>query len=127
MSGPTKSKKKTGAKNSKGNTKKKKQKKDSSQQKQKEKQKQEQVLREELDESKLRRIAQEMAEKQPAKERTPLWYMIIMFSMLVLGLLWIIVYYIFAGLYPIPSIGMWNITIGVGALMVSLLMMTRWR
>lgn len=85
------------------------------------------VSQQELDEMRLRKIAQQMEQSQPVKEQTPLWYRVIMFSLLALGLLWIVVYYIFEGLFPIPNIGMWNITIGVGALMLSMLMMTRWR
>ena len=79
------------------------------------------VARDTLNEERLRKVAEEMEQGQP------LWYRVIMFSFLAVGLLWIVVYYIFEGLYPIAGIGMWNITIGIGALMVSMLMMTRWR
>ena len=72
-------------------------------------------------------LNEEMEQGQPLRDQTPLWYRVIMFSFLAVGLLWIVVYYIFEGLYPIAGIGMWNITIGIGALMVSMLMMTRWR
>ncbi len=51
----------------------------------------------------------------------------IMFSLLAVGILWIIVFYITQGLFPIPDLGMWNVSVGVGAMMASMLMMTRWR
>jgi len=85
------------------------------------------VARDALNEERLRKVAEEMEQGQPLRDQTPLWYRVIMFSFLAVGLLWIVVYYIFEGLYPIAGIGMWNITIGIGALMVSMLMMTRWR
>ena len=85
------------------------------------------VARDALNEERLRKVAEEMEQGQPLRDQTPLWYRVIMFSFLAVGLLWIVVYYIFEGLYPNAGIGMWNITIGIGALMVSMLMMTRWR
>ena len=54
-----------------------------------------------------------------------MWYRVIMFSLLAVGIPWIIVFYITQGLFPIPDLGMWNVS-GVGAMMVSMLMMTRW-
>ena len=71
--------------------------------------------------------ASEIESGTQLKEQTPLWYRVIMFSLLALGILWIIVFYITQGLFPIPDLGMWNVSIGVGAMMVSMLMMTRWR
>lgn len=82
---------------------------------------------EDASEIRLREIAHEMESGTQLKEQTPLWYRVIMFSLLALGILWIIVFYITQGLFPIPDLGMWNVSIGVGAMMVSMLMMTRWR
>ena len=79
------------------------------------------------DDERFMRVAKELESSQTLKSPTPLWYKVIMFSLLVVGILWIIVYYITSGLYPVPSIGGGNIGVGVGALMVSMLMMTRWR
>lgn len=51
-----------------------------------------------------------------------------MFGLMLLGLAWIIVYYISgsAGL-PIPALGAWNILVGFGIAMVGFLMTTQWR
>ena len=46
---------------------------------------------------------------------------------LILGLLWVVVYYISQGIYPIPKIGQWNIAVGLGTMMVGFLMTLRWR
>jgi hypothetical protein len=57
-----------------------------------------------------------------------LWFKIVMFGLMIIGLLWIIVFYIsFDKHWPIPSIGNWNILVGFGILMAGFLMTTRWR
>ena len=71
--------------------------------------------------------ASELETSGTQREGTPLWYRVVMFSLVALGILWIIAYYIFEGRLPVPGIGMWNVTIGVGAMMVGMVMMTRWR
>lgn len=68
----------------------------------------------------------------PHGHQTPkpnaLWFKIVMFGLMVIGLLWIIVFYIsFDKHWPIPSIGNWNILVGFGILMAGFLMTTRWR
>lgn len=82
---------------------------------------------EDASELRLREVAREMESGTQLKEQTPLWYRVVMFSLLAVGILWIIAFYITQGLFPIPDMGMWNVAIGVGAMMVSMLMMTRWR
>ena len=47
-------------------------------------------------------------------------------ALLILGLLWIIVYYLTQGLFPIVQIGGWNILVGFGIALVGFLMMSRW-
>ncbi len=57
----------------------------------------------------------------------PVWFKPIMFGFMLLGLLWIITFYVSQGLFPIPSIGAVNIVIGFGLMFVGFLMTTRWR
>lgn len=74
-------------------------------------------------------------ERSTAKERTrsrepkpnPVWYKPVMFGLMIIGLLWIIVFYITESAWPIPTIGAWNITIGFGIAIVGFMMTTRWR
>ncbi|WP_416375706.1 cell division protein CrgA [Neomicrococcus lactis] len=73
------------------------------------------------------RIARREAKEAKALEPTPTWYKAIMFGLMLLGLLWIIVYYLGGGLFPIPGIGGWNIFIGFGIAMIGFFMTTRWR
>ena len=85
------------------------------------------AVEEDASELRLLEVAREMETSGPQREGTPLWYRVVMFSLVALGILWIIAYYIFEGRLPVPGIGMWNVTIGVGAMMVGMVMMTRWR
>lgn len=79
-----------------------------------------------LDEqAEFRRTAKRMVQDEFASP-TPLWYRVIMFSLMILGILWIMTFYISSSVYPIPGIGSWNIVIGVGLMMVGMLMTTRW-
>lgn len=57
----------------------------------------------------------------------PNWYKPVMFGLMLLGLLWIIVYYVSQTVYPIPDIGGWNIIIGFGIAMIGFFMTTGWK
>jgi hypothetical protein len=62
-----------------------------------------------------------------ADKPMPSWYKPVMFGLMLLGLVWIIVYYISQTLFPIPNIGGWNIVIGFGIAMVGFFMTTGWK
>lgn len=57
----------------------------------------------------------------------PVWFKPIMFGFMLVGLLWIITFYVSAGAFPIPGINAANILIGFGLMFVGFLMTTRWR
>ncbi|WP_417220142.1 cell division protein CrgA [Arthrobacter sp.] len=73
------------------------------------------------------RKASEAANKYGAVKPLPVWYKPVMFGLMILGLLWIITYYISQALLPIAAVGGWNIVIGFGIAMVGFFMTTRWR
>lgn len=50
-----------------------------------------------------------------------------MVTFLILGLVYIVAYYLTQGDYPIPSIGDWNLVVGIGIALVGFGMLTRWR
>jgi len=50
-----------------------------------------------------------------------------MLGLMILGLLWVIVFYLSSQAFPIPGIGGWNLVIGFGIAFVGFLMTTRWR
>lgn len=50
-----------------------------------------------------------------------------MFSFMLIGLVWIIVFYVSGSAAPIAAIGPWNIAVGFGIMFIGFLMTTRWR
>lgn len=59
-------------------------------------------------------------------EPLPTWYKAVMFGLMIVGLVWIIVYYLSSGLYPIAAIGGWNIMVGFGIAIAGFIMTTKW-
>jgi hypothetical protein len=67
----------------------------------------------------------------------PSWYAPVMLGFMVLGLVWIITFYVTGAQYPLGSglssvnaalnLGNWNILIGFGIMMVGFVMSTRWK
>lgn len=55
------------------------------------------------------------------------WFKPIMFGLMLLGLAWIIVFYVSQGTLPVQELKDWNILVGFGILFVGFLMTTRWR
>ncbi|MHA7240627.1 cell division protein CrgA [Arthrobacter sp. TMS1-12-1] len=57
----------------------------------------------------------------------PAWYKPVMFGLMIIGLLWIITFYISESRFPVEAWGSWNILAGFGIAIVGFLMTTRWR
>jgi hypothetical protein len=59
---------------------------------------------------------------------SPRWYAPLMVALMVIGLLWIVVYYVAGDRIPfMVTLGPWNFGIGFGAMVVGLVMSMRWR
>lgn len=58
---------------------------------------------------------------------SPAWWAPVFMTLMGLGLLSMIVYYITGAQYPIPGIGHWNMGVGMGLMMAGFLMTLRWR
>ena len=58
---------------------------------------------------------------------SPAWWAPTFVTLMIVGLLWVVVFYISQGIYPIPKIGQWNIAVGLATMMVGFLMTLRWR
>ncbi len=50
-----------------------------------------------------------------------------MLAMFLLGLAWIVVYYITQNKYPVPNLGAWNMGIGFVFVGIGFSLATRWR
>ncbi|WP_299036828.1 cell division protein CrgA [uncultured Pseudokineococcus sp.] len=57
----------------------------------------------------------------------PRWYVPVMLGLMLLGLAWIVVWYVSQNQYPVPGIGSWNLVVGFAIVLVGFLMTTRWR
>jgi hypothetical protein len=63
-----------------------------------------------------------------AVQPSPRWYAPLMVTLMLLGLLWIVVFYVAGERIPfMASLGPWNFAIGFGAMVVGLVMSMRWR
>ena len=85
--------------------------------------------------SKLRKKVQEqhaheeqihVAEGSPLLE-SPSWLAPVMVANFLIGLFWIVVFYVSQTTYPIPGIGAWNIIIGFSFIGVGFSLATKWR
>ncbi|MGI6878376.1 cell division protein CrgA [Microbacterium sp. gxy059] len=57
----------------------------------------------------------------------PAWFKPVMVAFFLLGLAWILVFYLSEAQFPVPGIGAWNLAIGGGLALIGLIMATRWR
>ena len=85
--------------------------------------------------SKLRKKVQEQhahAEQHHIEEESPIlespsWLAPVMVTNFLIGLLWIVVFYVSQTAYPIPGIGAWNMIIGFSFIAVGFSLATKWR
>ena len=63
-----------------------------------------------------------------AAQPSPRWYAGVMVALMVLGLLWIVVYYVAGDRIPfMASLNAWNFLFGFGLMVAGLVMSMRWR
>ncbi|GAA3752686.1 hypothetical protein GCM10022240_02160 [Microbacterium kribbense] len=55
------------------------------------------------------------------------WFKPMMVGLMLLGLAWVLVFYLSGSQFPVPGIGAWNLVIGFGIAFAGFLMTTRWR
>ncbi len=82
-----------------------------------------------MPESRIRRKAAYTppAGKGAGPKPNPRWFAPVMVGLLLLGLAWIVTYYVSQRAYPIPGLDDWNLLAGFGILLVGFVMTTRWR
>lgn len=75
------------------------------------------------------RNPEESAVERPEGDAAPnaVWFKPVMVGFMLLGLAWILVYYISGSRLPIPGLDSWNLGIGLGIALIGFLMTTRWR
>jgi hypothetical protein len=65
--------------------------------------------------------------KLPSKLRSRAWVAPLMLTLFIVGLLWIVVFYVTGGDYPITSIHNWNIVVGFGFIALGFAVSTQWK
>lgn len=68
-------------------------------------------------------IRPEYRRRRPSRPWVPITAVVLM----VLGVVWLIVYYLSQGLFPVGAIGGWNLAVGFAPLVVALGLLTQWR
>ncbi len=64
---------------------------------------------------------------QKAAVGNPPWFAPVMVALMVIGLLWVVAFYISGQQYPVQALGRWNLGIGFGLMVAGFAMTTRWR
>ena len=63
----------------------------------------------------------------PVKLESPKWLAPTMVTAFLIGLFWIVTFYVTQTQYPIPNIRNWNMLIGFGFIGAGFVLATRWR
>jgi Cell division protein CrgA len=61
------------------------------------------------------------------KKPSPVWLPVTAVVLIVLGIAWLVVFYLSGGLYPIGSWRYWNLAIGFGGMVSALILLSKWR
>ena len=64
---------------------------------------------------------------RPVRIGSPNWLAPVMVACFVIGLLWVVTYYVTQADYPIGAIGLWNMAIGFSFIIVGFVISTRWK
>ncbi len=62
-----------------------------------------------------------------AKKPSPVWVPALAVALIVVGIAWLVVFYLSDNQYPVASWLYWNLAIGFGMMVASLLVLSRWR
>ena len=73
------------------------------------------------------RPAPVVAETNPLELESPRWLAATMVGAFLIGLFWIVIFYVSQTRYPIPNIGAWNMVVGFAFIGVGFSLATRWR
>ncbi|MDP9393427.1 MAG: cell division protein CrgA [Actinomycetota bacterium] len=66
-------------------------------------------------------------ERTPVRVGSPRWLAPLMVALFLVGLAWIVVYYVTQARYPIAGIGNWNMAVGFGFILAGFVLSTQWR
>lgn len=67
------------------------------------------------------------ARQTSTKRYSPAWLVPTMLAFFLIGIVWLLVYYLSQAQYPVPSFGAWNQLVGFGFILVGFGLATQWR
>ena len=73
------------------------------------------------------RPQQELAVESSLPVESPRWLAPAMVTTFLIGLAWIVTFYISETRYPVPGIGAWNMVVGFAFIGIGFSLATRWR
>jgi zinc transporter ZupT len=72
-------------------------------------------------------VPEELAHATPLLEESPRWLAPLMVTAFLIGLAWIVTFYVSNTDYPIPNIHAWNMVVGFGFIAAGFTLATKWR
>lgn len=66
------------------------------------------------------------SERKTTEANAP-WFLPVMLGLMIIGVLWVVLFYLVQGSFPLPGIGAWNLVVGLGFVMAGFIMSTQWR
>ncbi|MGA1159021.1 MAG: cell division protein CrgA [Candidatus Nanopelagicaceae bacterium] len=73
------------------------------------------------------RPQQELVVESSLPIESPRWLAPAMITSFLIGLIWIVTFYISETRYPVPGIGAWNMVVGFAFIGIGFSLATRWR
>ncbi|MGI9144194.1 MAG: cell division protein CrgA [Candidatus Planktophila sp.] len=70
---------------------------------------------------------QDVVDHAPALTESPKWLAPVMVAAFLIGLFWIVVFYVTQTRFPIPGISSWNMVIGFSFIGFGFTLATKWR
>lgn len=64
---------------------------------------------------------------KPQKIGNPSWFVPVMLGLMLVGLVWVVTFYITEQQYPVQAWGMWNLGAGFALILAGFAMTTRWK
>ena len=62
-----------------------------------------------------------------SKKPSPVWLPATAVALIVVGIAWLVVYYLSSQSYPVAAWSYWNLAVGFGCMVASLGILSRWR
>ena len=70
---------------------------------------------------------EQVHELEPTYVESPSWLAPVMVANFLIGLFWIVVFYVSQTRFPVPGIGAWNMIIGFSFIAIGFSLATKWK